>query len=49
MTTFLAQGYKYKEIDDYGIGAEAIVTMSDAQTAMQSAGEFLAHIEALLA
>lgn len=48
MTAFLAQAYKYKEIGDYGIGSDAIVTMADAQAAIQSAGDFLARIEALL-
>ena len=49
MTAFLAQAYKYKEIGDYGVGADARVTMSDAEAAIRSAGDFLAHIEALLA
>ena len=45
MTAFLAKGYKYKEIGDYGVGADAIVTMSDAQ----AASDFVARIEAHLA
>jgi len=49
MTAFLAQGYKYKEIGDYGVGADAIVTMADAVAAIRSASDFLAHIGALLA
>ena len=49
MTAFLAQGYKFKEIGDYGVGADAIVTMSDAQAAIGSANAFLAHIDVLLA
>ncbi len=49
MTAFLAQAYKYKEIGDYGAGADAIVTRSDAQAAIRSAGDLLAHIEAFLA
>lgn len=49
MTAFLPQAYKYKEIGDYGVGADARVTMSDAEAAIRSAGDFFAHIEALLA
>jgi uncharacterized protein (UPF0332 family) len=49
VTAFLAQAYKYKEIGDYGVGADATVTMSDAQAAITSAGEFLARLGALLA
>jgi hypothetical protein len=49
MTAFLAQACKYREFGDYGVGAEAIVTISAAQAAIGSAGDFLTHIEALLA
>ena len=49
MTAFLAQGYKYKEIGNYGVGADAIVTMADAEAVIGAASDFLAHIEVLLA
>jgi uncharacterized protein (UPF0332 family) len=49
LTTFLAQAYKYKEIGDYGIGADAVVGMPEADSAIRSAGEFLDCVDAVLA
>jgi uncharacterized protein (UPF0332 family) len=48
-TAFLAQAYKYKEIGDYGVGADAIVLVSDAELAIHSAADFLELVAALLA
>ena len=49
MTAFLAQGYKYKEIGDYGVGTDAVVTMPEAQSAICSAEEFVECVAAILA
>jgi len=49
MTRFLAQAYKYKEIGDYGVGADAVITMSEADAAIRSAADFLDRIVAILA
>jgi uncharacterized protein (UPF0332 family) len=48
MTTFLAQAYKYKEIGDYGVGADGTVTTQDADAAIKSAADFIEHVEAAL-
>jgi hypothetical protein len=34
MTTFLAQAYAYKEIGDYSVNPKAVVTMQNAETAI---------------
>jgi uncharacterized protein (UPF0332 family) len=49
VTAFLAQAYKYKEIGDYGVGEDAVVTMADAEAAIRSAGHFIEKIEEILA
>ena len=43
-TAFLAQAYKYKEIGDYGVGADAVITLLDAEAAIRSAQDFLTHV-----
>lgn len=48
MLTFLAQGYKYKEIGDYGIGRGAVVTDAEASDAIDKAARFLERVTALL-
>ena len=47
-TAFLAQAYKYKEIGDYGVGADAAITLLDAEAAIRSAQDFLTHVAAAL-
>ena len=41
LATFLAQGYKYKEIGDYGVGRNAIVTMTNADDAIRCSTLFI--------
>jgi uncharacterized protein (UPF0332 family) len=48
MLTFLAQGYKYKEIGDYGVGRSAVVTDEEANDAIDNAARFLERVTALL-
>lgn len=48
MLTFLAQAYLYKEINDYGIGREATVSIEDAEKAIADAARMLETIEAAL-
>jgi uncharacterized protein (UPF0332 family) len=48
MLTFLAQGYKYKEIGDYGVGRSAVVTDEGANDAIDNAARFLERVTALL-
>lgn len=43
-TACLAQAYKYKEIGDYGVGADAVITLLDAEAAIRSAQDFLTHV-----
>jgi uncharacterized protein (UPF0332 family) len=48
MLTFLAQGYKYKEIGDYAVGRGAVVTDEEANDAIDNAAHFLERVTALL-
>jgi uncharacterized protein (UPF0332 family) len=48
MLTFLAQGYKYKEIVDYGVGRGAVVTDEEANDAIADAARFVERVTALL-
>jgi uncharacterized protein (UPF0332 family) len=48
MLTILAQGYKYKEIGDYGVGRGAVVTDEEANDAIKDAAGFLDRVTALL-
>jgi uncharacterized protein (UPF0332 family) len=48
-TTFLAQAYKYKEIGDYGVGSDAIITMPVADDAIKNAARFIDCIAKILA
>ncbi len=45
---FLAQAYKYKEIDDYGVGRGAIVSEEEAKDAIRAAAHFIDRVTALL-
>ena len=48
MLTFLAQGYKYKEIGDYAVGRGPTVTDKEAADAIDSAARFLERVTTLL-
>jgi uncharacterized protein (UPF0332 family) len=48
-STFLAQAYKYKEIGDYSVGTDAIITMPVADDAIKNAAKFIDHIAEILA
>jgi uncharacterized protein (UPF0332 family) len=49
MTQFLALAYRYKEIGDYGVDPDEVVTMQNADTAITPATDFLDCVEAILA
>jgi uncharacterized protein (UPF0332 family) len=46
---FLAKAYKYKEISDYGVGHDAVITMAEADDAVKDAARFIDCITTLLA
>jgi uncharacterized protein (UPF0332 family) len=48
-TRFLARGYKFKEITDYGIGPQAVVTSAEAEEMIDLATQFVDRIAELLA
>jgi uncharacterized protein (UPF0332 family) len=45
---FLAQAYLYKEVGDYSVDPDEIVTMQDAERAITAAANFLDCIEVAL-
>ena len=47
-TVFLAQAYMYKEISDYSVEPGEIITVSEAEEAILTAGQFLDCIGNLL-
>jgi uncharacterized protein (UPF0332 family) len=49
LTRFLARAYKLKEIADYGVGAQAVVTVAEAQEMIDEAARFIERVAALLA
>ncbi len=49
LTRFLARAYKVKEIADYGIGPQAVVTIGEAQDTIDAATRFLDRIAEILA
>lgn len=48
VVTFLPAGYRYKEIGDYGVGPDAVITMDEAEALTNEAVNFVACIEAAL-
>jgi uncharacterized protein (UPF0332 family) len=46
---FLAKGYKYKELSDYGVGGAATVSTAEAEEAIKSAALFIDCIATQLA
>ena len=46
---FLAKGYKYKELSDYGVGRAATVSTAEAEEAIKSAALFIDCIATQLA
>jgi uncharacterized protein (UPF0332 family) len=48
LVRFLGRAYRFKEIADYGTGPQAVVTASEAQEAIASAGQFVDCITSLL-
>lgn len=48
MMAFLADGYRYKEIGDYSVNPDEVVTMANAETAITSATAFLDCVAAIL-
>jgi uncharacterized protein (UPF0332 family) len=49
LTRFLARGYKSKEIVDYGIGPQAVVTTAEAEEMIDLAARFVDCMEEVLA
>jgi len=49
LTAFLARAYKYKEISDYGIGAEVPPADAETRELIEIAARFVGRIAALLA
>jgi hypothetical protein len=45
---FLAQAYKYKEIGDYGVGLDAIITAEEAKATIDGPAQFVERVGALL-
>lgn len=48
LTRFLARAYKVKEIADYGIGPQAVVTIAEAQDTIDAAARFIDRIAEIL-
>ena len=48
LVRFLGRAYRFKEVADYGIGPQAVVTDSEAQEAIASAARFVDCIASLL-
>ena len=46
LLAFLAQAYKYKEIGDYGVDRDAVVTDEEAKDAIDAAGSFIERVAA---
>ena len=46
---FLARAYAFKEIADYGVGAQAVVTATEAQETIDTAVQFIDLMAELLA
>jgi uncharacterized protein (UPF0332 family) len=44
LVRFLGRAYRFKEVADYGTGPQAVVTASEAQEAIASAGRFVDYI-----
>ena len=45
---FLAKTYKYKEVSDYSIGPDAVITVDEARDAIENAVRFVELVTALL-
>lgn len=48
LLTFLALAYKYKELNDYGIGRSAGVAEGEAHALIEAATEFLRRVTKLI-
>lgn len=46
--SFLAKAYKYKELSDYSIGPDAVITMGEADDAIEKAAYFIDYVASLL-
>lgn len=47
-TTFLANGYRFKERDDYIVEPEALISREEARAALATSARLVAHAEWLL-
>ena len=48
LVRFLGRAYRFKEVADYGIGPQAVVTVSEAEEAIGSAVLFVDRIASIL-
>jgi uncharacterized protein (UPF0332 family) len=48
MTAFMPQAYRYKEVGDYGVTDDFVITMEHANAAIRSADAFLDGIRKAL-
>ena len=48
LVRFLGRAYRFKEVADYGIGPQAVVTISEAQEAIASAVRFVDRIASFI-
>jgi uncharacterized protein (UPF0332 family) len=48
LVSFLGRAYRFKEVADYGIGPDAIVTVAEAEEAIGSAQRFVDFMAGLL-
>lgn len=46
--TFLARGYRFKELSDYGVGPTAVVTEADASALIDGASRCLDRVKAMI-
>lgn len=48
MPAFLRQAYRYKEIGDYGVNPDVVITMARAEAAIISAAAFIESVRSAL-
>jgi uncharacterized protein (UPF0332 family) len=48
LPAFLAQAYRLKSVADYAVGSDVVVTVAEAQQAIETAGHFIDRISGLI-
>ena len=46
---FLSRGYEFKSVADYGTGPDAVVSIKDAEAAVETGKRFVAHFGGIVA